>query len=53
MSKKKKVKTSSPRNLVAMGMIAAGTGRKQIFTSRAEKRSKDAKHSWQRDHTGE
>jgi hypothetical protein len=46
---KKGNKDSARASNVARGMILAGVGKKQVFTSRAEKRLKDAKNSWQKD----
>jgi hypothetical protein len=37
------------RNLVAMGMIVSGTGRKQVFRDRRDRRPKDARRSWEND----
>ena len=37
------------RSLVAFGMIASGTGRKQIFRAKQDKRARDYRNSWQND----
>ena len=37
------------RSMVAMGMITAGTGKKQVFRDRRDRRAKDARNGWERD----
>jgi len=41
---------SSIPNNVAKGMIISGQGNAQVFGDRRDKRSKDAKRSWERDY---
>lgn len=45
----KGTKQKSRINNVAVGMIAAGTGKKQVFKDKREHRAKDFKNSWQKE----